>query len=360
MTTPDSRQDELLARYREASAEDTRRPGAQVREAARRHAEAVLAARNKETPPPARALEAANQSRWKMRAVAGVALAGFAGLLALQFERGTPEEREQAFGQPRASLPAAAPATPQVKQEAPGTTSAPPPQASPAPAAEKKADADRAPSVAPAKPSAPLAKAAPREAEAAASPAAAATGAVQARPFPESAPLQAEAPKAGPALDSARSRDSSPPVLRQAAPAIAPSPAPAAAPPPAPAAATAATAAAMAPQAENRAAPAALKRRAESAPVVGGQAGGLLEAARGGQVTRIEQLVRAGADINTADDNGRTPLMLAVLMGHEDAVARLLALGANPALIDRDGRNALEHARRLGFTRIAERLQAAS
>ncbi len=52
--------------------------------------------------------------------------------------------------------------------------------------------------------------------------------------------------------------------------------------------------------------------------------------------------------------------MLAAMNGHADMVRRLLALGANPALTDRDGLNALQQARRLGLAGIAALLEAGS
>lgn len=110
--------DELTLAYRQASAADARRPSEKVREAVRAHAKALLDARAAaggaaamprcRTPAPA-----ANQVRWKISALASIALAGLTGLLVLQFDRGTPQEQEAAFGQAppaRAARPAPAPA----------------------------------------------------------------------------------------------------------------------------------------------------------------------------------------------------------------------------------------------------------
>src|SRR5690606_8555999 len=93
-----------------ASAQEDARPGIHVRDAVRAHAQ-MLAAASTTAPPPAAdgpKHAAANQSRWKMSALATVALVGLTGLLLLQFERGTPEERDTAFGQRRAQTPAPA------------------------------------------------------------------------------------------------------------------------------------------------------------------------------------------------------------------------------------------------------------
>ena len=85
----------------------------------------------------------------------------------------------------------------------------------------------------------------------------------------------------------------------------------------------------------------------------------LREAARTGHVQQVESLIRQGAAIDARDNAGRTALMLAAMNGQTTAVQKLLALGANPALVDREGLGAAQHARRLGYTRIAELIEAA-
>ena len=119
--------DELVRRYHEASEQEGARPGAHVREAVRAHAQMVAAAHTAAATPapaaPAPARTAANQARWKISALATLAVVGLTGLLMLQFERGTPEERDTAFSHRRAEAPAPA------AQTAP----APAPSAAPAP-----------------------------------------------------------------------------------------------------------------------------------------------------------------------------------------------------------------------------------
>ena len=106
MTEPDP-SDELLARYREASAADPQVPAERVRAAVRVHARMVVDAGQQagpallpygDQPPPA-----ANESRWKMSVLASVAVLGLAGLLVLQFEHGSPEQKEVALGVPAPS-----------------------------------------------------------------------------------------------------------------------------------------------------------------------------------------------------------------------------------------------------------------
>jgi hypothetical protein len=152
MTEPDRSPpgDELTERYREASAQDTRRPGAHVQGRRARACTdgdrgrkergtqgANTAAGTAQTQAPA-----ANQSRWKISALASLALVGLTGLLVLQFDRGSDEEKDLVFGQPSASAPPApAPAPTPAPAAAPATTrpQTPPPQTearAKAPAAE--------------------------------------------------------------------------------------------------------------------------------------------------------------------------------------------------------------------------------
>jgi ankyrin repeat protein len=88
-------------------------------------------------------------------------------------------------------------------------------------------------------------------------------------------------------------------------------------------------------------------------------AGALQQSARAGDLQQLERLLRQGAPLNAADPAGRTPLILAVMQGHTAVVQRLLAAGANTALIDKDGLNALQHARRLGLDGIAHLIETA-
>ncbi|KAG4222700.1 hypothetical protein PC116_g28826 [Phytophthora cactorum] len=58
----------------------------------------------------------------------------------------------------------------------------------------------------------------------------------------------------------------------------------------------------------------------------------------------IDILIEQGEDINEKDSDGRTPLMHAVISGHEDVVQLLLARGARIAAVDRDARSVLHWA----------------
>lgn len=342
--------DELLRRYHEASAQDTRGPGAHVRAAVRAHAQAVLAGQT--TSRTTRPAPAANQPRWKLSLLASVAVVGLAGLLVLQFERGTPQEKELVAGQSAAGRSPATSAGPSTSREAsPAAHTAPETQASAATATAKAAPArsqaelPRALSPAPASP-APAAKTAP---------------APVAPAIPvEVAPARSRLAdtNANNALDEATisAGRAAAPAFR-APPAAPDAPRPDLAYPPSFAAAPAAAPRAQAQQQKQE------ERSSEQAGAreLSRSAAASLHAAAGaGRLAQVEQLIAQGASVNTPDAMGKTPLMLAAINGHSTVVQRLLAAGANPALVDRDGVNALQHARRLGREAIAQMIEAGS
>jgi ankyrin repeat protein len=61
-------------------------------------------------------------------------------------------------------------------------------------------------------------------------------------------------------------------------------------------------------------------------------------------VEALELLVQKGADINTRDNSGMTPLMLTAACGRPARVRALLALGADRTLKDAAGKTAYDHA----------------
>ena len=317
MTEP--RQTDVLAqRYLEASAQDPRRPPDRVRDAARAHALDVIASKTLPATAnrPATNQPAANQSRWKMTLLASVALAGMTGLLVLQFERGTAEEKEIALGQPVASSAAAPPAAPAT---APVLAPATPKELPPAAAQAKTA----------AKPAAPP----------------------PAMPAPAPPMADSNATKAAP--PATQPEPSAPEML--ATPLMRPRPAPQA-----PAAPTAeaggVTSGSIAPPAI-AAAPGLRAARAKASQSLGVQQA-FIEAARAGNTAQLENLLQQGAQLNAADETGRTALMWAAINNQIATVQKLLALGASTAIQDRDGLNALQHARRLGLDNMTALLAA--
>ncbi|MFJ5614298.1 ankyrin repeat domain-containing protein [Streptomyces sp. NPDC093221] len=56
----------------------------------------------------------------------------------------------------------------------------------------------------------------------------------------------------------------------------------------------------------------------------------LLDAAHCGDAEQVTALLDAGADIETRDDQRRTPLLLTALADHPEAARRLVAAGADP------------------------------
>ena len=54
----------------------------------------------------------------------------------------------------------------------------------------------------------------------------------------------------------------------------------------------------------------------------------------------------AGADLDTQDRKGRTPLHRATYEGHAEAAEALLAAGADTTILNRTGKTAFEIARK--------------
>ncbi len=357
--------DELLLRYQEASAQDERRPASAVREAVRVHAQMVIRARQHPASPSTPHLQAAaNQTRWKLSLIASVALVGLTSLLVLQFDRGTPEEKELALGRPKSSaentphLPAAVSAP-----QSWGNIAEKLSDGAPQPALAKKSLADALPpakrppmeskaelfkgqqsareveSVLP-RPSGMMAAPSPAAEQA---PAAAVAPAVQSMPQFDVTPVPAPPTTQDSAQAKGAGAASTNTALRAAKSLAVPE--------------TASSSRQILEKSEPQ-----LKRSEEradkTAPSARGLNAALLDSARAGQVAQMVHLLDQGAPINSTDEQGRTPLILAAMNGHTSAVAKLLVLGANPTVTDREGLNALHHARRLGFNQIANLLEA--
>lgn len=87
-----------------------------------------------------------------------------------------------------------------------------------------------------------------------------------------------------------------------------------------------------------------------------GVAGPLHDAASAGDVTAVKSLLDAGADRDSKDKNGETPLNLAILAGHDDVALMLLEAGASVEARNRGGFTPLHAAAYAGAPDIAAAL----
>ena len=76
----------------------------------------------------------------------------------------------------------------------------------------------------------------------------------------------------------------------------------------------------------------------------------------GNALSAVRTLAASGADVNSRDDSGSTPLMAAAQLHLVDMVALLLRLGADPRARNEDSDTALHFASRRGAERIVDLL----
>ena len=301
-------QDTLLRLYEQASAEDPRRPAAQVADAIRKHARVMLAAGDASDAPAQSAAHvaqaSANQPRWKTSLLASVAVIGLAAMLFLQFDRGTPQEQDLVRGQAAPNVHAPIASQDQGTQAAmPSGTLAQAPGSGPAAVASA--------TIGRSTPAPPLGRA-------------------------KSAEPQKSQPAVPAAGDATRS-DAQGDTQR-----LAKAPVPGA------------------PAAELREilpppAPAPARAQARPAPALT-----LTEIARAGRVDALAAILASGAAINGRDADGRTPLMLAAIHGHREMVRQLLAAGADPHLRDPSDQTAAQLALAAGHAQIADLIGSGS
>ena len=86
----------------------------------------------------------------------------------------------------------------------------------------------------------------------------------------------------------------------------------------------------------------------------------LVEAASAGDLSSVKTLLDTGAEIDSPNQGGQTPLILAAVMGHTDVVAHLVEAGADPNLRDHLGLTAYEWSTRRGFREIESLLAKVS
>ncbi|OJJ58826.1 hypothetical protein ASPSYDRAFT_121500, partial [Aspergillus sydowii CBS 593.65] len=75
-----------------------------------------------------------------------------------------------------------------------------------------------------------------------------------------------------------------------------------------------------------------------------------------GYLAIVHLLLDAGAQINTADKNGCTPLMLAVLKNHDGLLRQLVQRGADIHMENKRGRTTLSFAASAGLDQIVQYL----
>ena len=88
----------------------------------------------------------------------------------------------------------------------------------------------------------------------------------------------------------------------------------------------------------------------------------VIPAAERGLVDYVRRVVQTGIDVNHVNDPGWTALLEAVVYGdgstrYQEIVRILLAAGADPSIVDANGRTALEHAEARGQREVAQVLQ---
>jgi ankyrin repeat protein len=85
----------------------------------------------------------------------------------------------------------------------------------------------------------------------------------------------------------------------------------------------------------------------------------LSDAVAAGQMSLVDELLRAGADVNASNRSGGTTLMTAVTSRNADVLRRVLAAGARLNAQDDRGQTALMWAARMANPEMAEMLIAA-
>ena len=75
------------------------------------------------------------------------------------------------------------------------------------------------------------------------------------------------------------------------------------------------------------------------------------------QAPVIIELVKAGADVNIADDRGRTPISYAAYHGYDDCVAFLVAYDADINIADNDGKTPMKLALKKDHEKIVKLLK---
>jgi ankyrin repeat protein len=82
----------------------------------------------------------------------------------------------------------------------------------------------------------------------------------------------------------------------------------------------------------------------------------LLKASQQGNLTRVQELINQGANVNDFNNHGTTALMFASVNGHHDIARLLIAAGAKVNHANKIGQTALTFASAYGKTKIVKLL----
>jgi Ankyrin repeats (3 copies) len=288
---------------------------------------------------------AANDSKWKIRAIASVAVFGIAGLLMLQLSREAPDEFLPKVKAPASAERSAAPAAATIAES------------------ESKAAADKAVP-------APLQAPAPTPAAAVAKPTPSIQRSAPPAPAPKSEPQREQITKK---RDSASPKDLETAVAKEASEPRAEArsdkaaeitqslaPPPSAAPTPAaasPAPASSAPTAALAPMADaaklSRSAPAAPRARVNETINANAK---LFAAIQTKDAAALKLALDGGDDKNAKNAAGTPALSVCVQSEQLNLVRLLIAAGADVNALDARGVSPLTHARNRGLTDIVDLL----
>lgn len=319
--------DELLERYADAVAQDSRRPSTRVRAAALAHAQMLRDQANKvqQVKGDPSTAPAANQPQWTFSLVASLAVVGLVGLLYIQIDRGPVEDREVVLGIP---APRGVPSSPDHAPVARVDTAQASPPERTAPAMEGRQ-----------RPSKDTLLAKPIASPPTAAAAAAKTDVIAAHR------------EKSPALPPVALQDSEQAIVNatntRAALVL-------------PAEGDAETK--MASTAPDEVTSAGAIRDAKSTANAEAAArkttSRFLQAVRNGRVETVQELLAQGVPINARDGQGNTALMLAVHHRRVLVVRKLLEMGADTSMVNSDGLTALQLANQLHFAEMVQLLEA--
>ncbi len=85
----------------------------------------------------------------------------------------------------------------------------------------------------------------------------------------------------------------------------------------------------------------------------------LIQAAENGDLTEVEKLLEAGADVNKQNNDGETALFFAAEHGYVEIAEKLIEEGADVNVQNNNGGTTLMYAIEYGYTEIMEMLRNA-